>query len=195
MMASWQEVTTLTVSSYFLDCHHFTPELCVCTEGGMKCKMAKENDNMDLSYIVLRIWEVIAKQLLSRRLSVWALFRTALSLWWNQLKLMLFITNWLKLSVFAVRMQVDSIFWEWICEMRHYFYNHLMRKRHLAPSKKRFNQSNALLFIYSSTFTINIMLIGRLSSSLHTPCENPCCEIHKIRWVPSFRIAFSLLDI
>ncbi len=36
----------------------------------MKCKMAKENDNMDLSYIVLRIWEVIAKQLLSRRLSV-----------------------------------------------------------------------------------------------------------------------------
>lgn len=34
MMASWQEVTTLTVSSYFLNCQHFTPELFVCTEGG-----------------------------------------------------------------------------------------------------------------------------------------------------------------
>ncbi len=194
-MTSWQEVMTITVSSYFLDCHHFTPENLVCTEGGTRCKMAKEHDNVDLSHVALRIWEVIAKRLLRRRLSVWALFGTALSLWWNQLKLMLFITNWLKLSVFAVGMQVDSIFGEWICEMRHYFYNHLMRKRHLAPSEKRFNQSNALLFIYSSTFTINIMLIGRLSSLLHTPRENPCCEIHRIRRVPILRIACSLSDV
>lgn len=157
--------------------------------------MVKWNDNMDLSHIVPCIWKVIAKQLLRRRLSVWTLFWTALSLWWNQLKLMLFITNWLKLSVLAVRMQVDSIFGEWICEMRHYFYNHLMQKRHLAPPEKRFNQSNALPFIYSSTFTINIMLIGRLSSSLHTSRENPCCEIHRIRRVSFLQIACSLSDV
>jgi len=35
-VASWQEFTTITVSSYFLACHRFTPEVFVCTEGGKR---------------------------------------------------------------------------------------------------------------------------------------------------------------
>lgn len=175
-----EQKSRLSLSPCVRQSHRFTPELllCCCLHRGGQEKMTKGNDNMNRSHIEPRTCKVTAKQLLRRR-SVWTLFQTAPSLQWNQLKLTLFITNWLKLSAFCVQ---NSIFGEWICEMRHYFYSHLMRKRHLAPWEKRFNQSNALPFIYSYTFTINILLIARLSSLLHTPCEkNPCCEIHRIR--------------
>lgn len=93
----------------------------------------------------------------------------ALSLWWNQLKHTLFITNWLKLTFFFGSQNArQSNFSEWRCEMRHYFYNCFL----LAPSRGRLSESMRDYYLPSYTYATHIMLISwfhscRAACALH----------------------------